>query len=542
MAGRHYGRRRRGAGRRNSTWVMLKKDWVAYAVPLALLGILKAALHVGLCDDAFITLRVAENLATGRGMVFNPSEYIYICTTPAWALLIAAGRVVLGDTTLAVKVLGTIFEATLLISMVRLSSDGAFGKATGVLAGILLLTNPAFVLTSFSGMELPLALTCLVVVSDCVVRRRFTTATLLAGFLPWIRFDGVVPLAATLALTVWLQRGDLRTKPLHVARSLAPATLGVASHAIFGLVLFHNWVPTSVRAKALTAPKPLSADWLEGALRVGTEFASEVIGQSAHWYIHTTPFVVLPLLSAAGAYFLFSRKDSTLVPLLVLTGAHVLAFIGSGSSYAIHFPWYFVPILPACSLLGGAGLAGVSAWAANRFPALGTNVGRAVLCMVFLVGWVAVAKPSIEADAEEVRKTWEDRERAYAATAVWAGEHLGKHALIAANEIGAIGYYLPPDDSILDLFGLLRTNDTLKTDYVDLVRDRKPECILTKLGFSYKKPIEAALPDQYSWFRFRNVGIGVRSDLANDARPSNRAIQALYKSVAMNREYRWEDR
>jgi hypothetical protein len=54
-----------------------------------------AAAHVlylsFLCDDAFIAYRYAENLANGKGMVFNAGERVEGFTSPLWVLLCAAG-------------------------------------------------------------------------------------------------------------------------------------------------------------------------------------------------------------------------------------------------------------------------------------------------------------------------------------------------------------------------------------------------------------------------------------------------------------------
>jgi len=302
---------------------MQKTGWLASAVPLALLGVLKAILHVRLCDDAFITLRVAENLAAGRGMVFNPGEYVYICTSPVWTLLIAAGRFFVRDTAVAAAVLGTLFEAALIVAIVRLAGGLASGRATGLFAAVLLVTNPVFLLTSGSGMELPLSLTLMVLIAHLIAQRRFTVAAACAGFLLWVRFDGIAVLAATLALLVWLQRSRLRTHPRRVLGSVVPAIVGVASYVAFGALVFHSWVPVSVRAKAAMAPRLFSADWVVGAIGVAGEFGKAVIGESAYWYTHTTPFIVLPVLVALGAVCLFHEKDETLVPLCVLTAARV---------------------------------------------------------------------------------------------------------------------------------------------------------------------------------------------------------------------------
>src|SRR5215831_17336610 len=40
-------------------------------------------------EDAYITLRYADNLAAGRGFVYNPGEHVLGTTTPLFTLLLA---------------------------------------------------------------------------------------------------------------------------------------------------------------------------------------------------------------------------------------------------------------------------------------------------------------------------------------------------------------------------------------------------------------------------------------------------------------------
>ncbi|NCQ34688.1 hypothetical protein GW813_06350, partial [bacterium] len=57
---------------------------------LIVLGFADAARRAWLCDDAFISFRYAEHLAAGRGLVFNPGEYVQGFTNPLLTLMLAA--------------------------------------------------------------------------------------------------------------------------------------------------------------------------------------------------------------------------------------------------------------------------------------------------------------------------------------------------------------------------------------------------------------------------------------------------------------------
>ena len=70
---------------------MTRVERVGLAVALLLATALMWPLRHYLTDDTFIHLQYARNLATGHGLVFNPGERVYGCTSPLWVALIADG-------------------------------------------------------------------------------------------------------------------------------------------------------------------------------------------------------------------------------------------------------------------------------------------------------------------------------------------------------------------------------------------------------------------------------------------------------------------
>jgi len=127
---------------------------------LALLGAAVAAFHDRRHDDAFITYRYGENLARGRGFVFNPGERLMGSTSPGQALLAALGHAGFGHDGLpdAMNVLGIgawLVQAALFMKLLTpaLGLRGAGVVAAGLVAGaaqswvwVSLETNLAFAL------------------------------------------------------------------------------------------------------------------------------------------------------------------------------------------------------------------------------------------------------------------------------------------------------------------------------------------------------------------------------------------------------------
>ena len=63
--------------------------WIVFAALLAV-GLWRAAVLAWLCDDSFISIRYAENLADGLGLVYNAGERVEGYTNLLWTLLLAA--------------------------------------------------------------------------------------------------------------------------------------------------------------------------------------------------------------------------------------------------------------------------------------------------------------------------------------------------------------------------------------------------------------------------------------------------------------------
>lgn len=115
------------------------------------------------CDDAYITFRTVDNLASGHGLTWNAAERVQGYTHPLWMFLVSAFYAVTGDvyfTALVLQIALTLATAFLLARRV------ARGPIRALLAIAALVLSKAFVDFSTSGMENPL--THLILVAFCV--------------------------------------------------------------------------------------------------------------------------------------------------------------------------------------------------------------------------------------------------------------------------------------------------------------------------------------------------------------------------------------
>ena len=121
-----------------------------------LLGVLAVVLVrcAWIGDDAFISLRVVDNLLAGRGLTWNPDERVQVFTHPLWLLLTSAACAVTRELQF------TVFALQLGMSLAA-AALLAFGMARTTAATVvslaLLIVSKPFVDYSTSGLENPLS-------------------------------------------------------------------------------------------------------------------------------------------------------------------------------------------------------------------------------------------------------------------------------------------------------------------------------------------------------------------------------------------------
>lgn len=127
-----------------------------------------AALHVAyyfprVVDDLFISLRYAENLAEGKGAVYNIGEKVEGYSSPIWMLLQALGLRLGFEGVLFTKLLGVASFALLFVGLHRVARDVMrIGPWASVVPLAWLAANSYVVNWTVLGLETPLHLAALV--------------------------------------------------------------------------------------------------------------------------------------------------------------------------------------------------------------------------------------------------------------------------------------------------------------------------------------------------------------------------------------------
>lgn len=132
-------------------------------------------------DDAFITLRYARNLASGRGPVFNPGEAVEGYTSFLWMLVSALPFALLSETAAlrAIQIAGAALGAFTVWRAATFPAPDGSARRRGL--AVLLAASPVFVVNCADGMETPLLMALLLESARAFVRPASPGAGALAG-------------------------------------------------------------------------------------------------------------------------------------------------------------------------------------------------------------------------------------------------------------------------------------------------------------------------------------------------------------------------
>ena len=227
----------------NGTWA---RGAAAAAGLLLLVALVRTA---WVCDDAYITFRVADNLVHGFGPTWNVAERVQAFTNPLWMFLVAAGQALTGAVYHAALLLSLLCTVAAAVLLVRGTSRSMAGAALAILA---LACSRAFTDYSTSGLENPLTHLLLVAVFAVYLRRdqhRPRDVLLiwsLASLCCVNRLDSALLVAPVLGLVLLRERSWR-----HLGAALA-GLVPLACWLLFALLYYGFALPNTAYAKLTT--------------------------------------------------------------------------------------------------------------------------------------------------------------------------------------------------------------------------------------------------------------------------------------------------
>lgn len=391
-------------------------------------------------EDAFITFRYAQNLATGHGLVYNTGQRVLGTTTPLLTLLLAAAGRLAGVASIPTVSTYLMLGCGLLTAAVgyRLLAEIGFPLLARLLFVALYFGSRVLLISATGGMETSLVLLCMIASAWAYVRDRPAACLALCAVLCLTRIDGLL-WTGVLAAAMVLRDRRVPWK-------------GLAAFA------------------ALTLPWILFSFWYFGSPIPHTVAAKQLIGQSTYLY---------PALSRQGVsrfafWYMTSRiEDGTAAALmmssLILLGCGARAYLDSTRArslggalmtyllaYALflhfgrapHFQWYLAPSTLCFLLLMGPGLWSFSQGAARLLPGKAA-LFEGALAMLIVAGFCLLQDRGLLRAQRESQANEEMRRE----VGLWLRDNTPAGSSVAMEAIGYQGYF--SDRRIIDLAGLV---------------------------------------------------------------------------------------
>jgi len=385
-------------------------------------------------DDAWIHQTYARNLALGGEWAFQPGQISGGSTAPLWSALLAVGYWLRMSPYVWAYAMGALLLWGLSLlgeTTVRRAVPSYRSRFPWV--GVFLAGEWHLVWAAASGME-TLLYTLLVTGVLALLafgKRNYLGLGALIGLSVWVRPGGVT-LLGPVVVAALLSEGNWPRR----LRYLFNVTLGFgiffALYLLFNLTLTGTPWPNTFYAKqaeyAIVRQMPI---WV----RFLAEIKLPLIGAGA---------LLLPGALLHWSKALRQRDVGTLVG--------VAWFLGFVMLYAWRLPVtyqhgrYMMPAMPIFFIWGLSGvIAFLGRASANRWRRMSGLAWASSLLLVWLAFWVIGAK----AYAEDVAFI----ESEMVTTARWVADNVPDDALIAAHDIGALGYFGEHD--LVDLAGLV---------------------------------------------------------------------------------------
>lgn len=427
-----------------------------------------------LIDDAYITLRCAENLLQGHGLVYNAGDRVLSLSTPLYglwtgALLFATGRGLIGY---AIGISNAAFFVLAALLLGKLAPD--LGRRVACLVLVVFAVHLPFVDAAVTGMETGLFLLGMLASLVLLKRGRMAWLSLVMVLMILIRPEGVLWLLAVAATMV-----VRRSRP--TVMQLLPGVVASIAWLALCARFYDSPIPHPLIAKCGWLAPSVAATDVERAVRTFT--ALGLFSLPAR--LQGVPVLRIALAVAAGASlipFLLGfaelirrRAVSVALPLLFIL-YYLFYFCGRGR---LDFSWYGIPSgLAYCSTVA-VGLSRL----VRRFDAVPSD--RRVLIFIAAVtplllaltvwGWVATRLPYYRLMRESYEKagSFVDREAP-------------DHARVFLDEAGMIAYAArrfayDPGEAVSPVVFQYRSERGWKCTTCDLLKAFRPEYVVLSM-------------------------------------------------------------
>jgi hypothetical protein len=230
--------------------MFLKRSWAYLSGRAASTALFTGALAVRLVlapffdfcfDDAYITFRVARNLARGLGMVFNQGERVLVTSTPLYTFLMAPGELLGLGAPLWSRLLNSAASAAVCLLAYTLLR-GRVRRGLLVFVTVSLALSPFSIFMTLTGMESPVVALLLLLATYLYREGRAVRLGLVLGACFLVRPEGALA-AVLFSLAVLVHRRRLSIRVMAPLAAIAAGWLAVS------ISFFGSPIPNSLVAK-----------------------------------------------------------------------------------------------------------------------------------------------------------------------------------------------------------------------------------------------------------------------------------------------------
>jgi len=397
-------------------------------------------------DDSWIHHTFARNFAENLKWVFNKGELSGGSTGPVWGLLLSLVYF-LGIP----PIIGTYFMGFLLLWGLSVSGADLIAKIfpgrrfVSLGAGIMLASEWHLVWSALSGMETILLILISLFLFNLIVseEKKWLLIGLLIGLAIWIRPDGITLLGPALYSIPFKNR---------TPRNIIKSTLLILAGVLFLGILYFAF---NLHVAGDLWPNTFYAKQAEYAYLQETPFLTRFLDLSKQSLVGVG-ILLLPGLIIYVVMIINQRRWDILSPLIWAVG-----YIGL---YAWRLPVvyqhgrYIMPALPVIYLMGAAGLGHI-------LLEINPREWKKIIMRTWLLSSIIVAAAFLILGARAFGMDVAVINTEMVRTAKWIDLNLEEDAVIAAHDIGALGYY--SERKIIDLAGLI------SSDVIPFIRDEK---------------------------------------------------------------------
>lgn len=384
-------------------------------------------------DDSWIHQTYARSLALNGEWAFRPGIPSAGSTAPLWSALLSVGFLLRLSPYLWTYLLGivTLFALAVLCEWAVRKLVTSY-RPRLPWAGIFVAFEWHLAWAGMSGMEtlLHALIATTILILLMTHSPRYLTLGLLTGLSVWVRPDGLTLLGPAL-MTMALDEADLRSRFSAVLRYL------IGFGALFGFYLLFNLaVGGTPMPNTFYAKQAEYAAWQARPMveRLGEMFLQLLVGPS---------LVLLPGVIGWLVKSIRARMWGSLAAFIWCFG-YMGLYISRLPAY--QHGRYIMPAMPVLFVFGLLAFAEFDGGRLfGRFHWVGRTVWRGSIVMLTM-GFIVLGARSYAQDVGVI-------ESEMVVTAKWVSENLPAEALIAAHDIGALGYF--DSHELIDLAGLV---------------------------------------------------------------------------------------